>query len=691
MTGKDKYIGFTLMVLLTASICFTLYRYRYHLFSRYPAEVEQALKLAGDNRGELEKVLDHYGKQPEDGLKYKAACFLIENMPYHFWYEGKQLDDYSNIYEALMQKKDAFFVLDSFQTKFGTFSWSGLTGKYDIQEITSAYLIQNIEWAFKVWNEQPWGQSLSFDDFCNYVLPYRVNVEHPVEWRQYLYEKYNPLLDSFKNTNEATDPLHAAQAIMDFLCLEDKFFTAQADLIPLVNPLILDRHRGASCRNMADLTVYILRALGIPCGIEYFPIHGRLNAPHCWTFILDKNGKTYTSDYLDCSILPATEALHFTAKIYRETFSVNQTVKKETAGFKNSIAPFLINPRFIDVTDQYTNTFSIHIPKPEYTFHTKPSVVYLCAAQFQNWLPITWGYIEDGQISFDNIKVTYATTDTFMLRLTSHSINLIPETIKDHLEAMVLRVASMENNRLQYLTDPFIFRKNGTKEFLKPGEEKQTICVFSKFNPLSDGFVQHMSGGVFEASSDRGFNHVDTLFQIRKIPMRLFNTAWINTDKKYRYIRYRGADNTSCGISEIQIFGDLDSPALKGKVLGYILDGDEIEKHGFENAFDGDPYTSFYSPNPNGDWVGIDLGQPFEISKIVYTPRNRDNFVRTGDQYELYYLEEETWQSLGVKIAESDSLIFENAPSNTLYYLKNHTRGKDERIFHYKDNTQIFF
>ena len=25
----------------------------------------------------------------------------------------------------------------------------------------------------------------------------------------------------------------------------------------------------------------------------------------------------------------------------------------------------------------------------------------------------------------------------------------------------------------------------------------------------------------------------------------------------------------------------------------------------------------------------------------------------------------------------------------SVYYLKNHTRGKDERIFHYKDNTQI--
>ena len=40
--------------------------------------LETALIQAGDNRAELEKVLNHYAV---DSLKYKAACFLIENMP----------------------------------------------------------------------------------------------------------------------------------------------------------------------------------------------------------------------------------------------------------------------------------------------------------------------------------------------------------------------------------------------------------------------------------------------------------------------------------------------------------------------------------------------------------------------------------------------------------------------------------
>ena len=40
--------------------------------------LEQALLFAGDNRGELEKVLTHYENNPE---KLEAAKFLIRNMP----------------------------------------------------------------------------------------------------------------------------------------------------------------------------------------------------------------------------------------------------------------------------------------------------------------------------------------------------------------------------------------------------------------------------------------------------------------------------------------------------------------------------------------------------------------------------------------------------------------------------------
>ena len=53
--------------------------------------MKYALESAGPNRNELEYVLDYYKDEPE---KYKAALFLIENMPGHYSYLGDAIDDY---------------------------------------------------------------------------------------------------------------------------------------------------------------------------------------------------------------------------------------------------------------------------------------------------------------------------------------------------------------------------------------------------------------------------------------------------------------------------------------------------------------------------------------------------------------------------------------------------------------------
>lgn len=64
--------------------------------------LEYALDFAGSNRAELEKVLEHYA---DSGLKYKAACFLIENMPRYYAYEGEKLDSLREVQAGIYYKK----------------------------------------------------------------------------------------------------------------------------------------------------------------------------------------------------------------------------------------------------------------------------------------------------------------------------------------------------------------------------------------------------------------------------------------------------------------------------------------------------------------------------------------------------------------------------------------------------------
>lgn len=141
------------------------------------SSLELALRMAKNNRTELEKVLYFYQKNLADSLKYKAACFLIENMPYHSYTDGEQLEKYKKYYAWLKDShgKTPEEVVDSVKKAFGPIEQ--LDKKYDLLEVDSAYLCNNIEWAFKVWREQPWGKNISFDMFCEYLLPYRIGDE----------------------------------------------------------------------------------------------------------------------------------------------------------------------------------------------------------------------------------------------------------------------------------------------------------------------------------------------------------------------------------------------------------------------------------------------------------------------------------------------------------------------------------
>ena len=59
--------------------------------------IEEVLDFAGDNSGELKQVLSHYERQG-DGLKLKAARFLIANMEDKYAYD---IPDWGAIHDTL--------------------------------------------------------------------------------------------------------------------------------------------------------------------------------------------------------------------------------------------------------------------------------------------------------------------------------------------------------------------------------------------------------------------------------------------------------------------------------------------------------------------------------------------------------------------------------------------------------------
>lgn len=633
------------------------------LFSCSNGKIDTVLQMAGQNRCELEKVLTYY---KNDSLKYQAACFLIANMPYHFYYDGDSLERYWKYFQCFPKtRKKPEELIDSLQKADGEFHFSQLQRKQDLQEVDSAYLVQNIEWAFKVWKEQPWGKAVSFKDFCEFILPYRLGDEVLTNWRQQLYEKYNTKLDRVRSLPQSGDPLFAAQALLDTLAKDMIYFTGLFPQGPHVGPKVVE-WRSGNCKELADIVVYVFRALGIPCGTDYMVMRGDNNAAHFWNFVLDKDENTYMVEFPNLPFKPAVELWNPKGKVYRETYSMNTKMTNDMNKSLAGIYPSFRNPLFQDVTSVYAGEWSRKLALPHTMLYSRmpdDEVVYLCLSCRDEWIPVDWTHCGKDSIRFTNVEGD-----------------------------VIFRLAKWDGKDLHMCSDPFLFEKfSGNIRSFQAVAEKDTISLYFKYHLYNETFIFRMPGGVFEGSNDVDFMNHDTLFLVTDVPERLNNTIYINPKKKYRYVRYKGGKDSFCNIAEVAFFAAAsEEPALQGKVIGTPGCFEQDGSHEYTNVFDGNPYTSFNYMFPSAGWAGLDLGKPCRIEKIVYVPRNRDNFIRKGDIYELLYWDNKQWISAGYKKASSDSLLYV-VPKGSLLYLKNHTRGRDERIFEYMNGKQRFW
>ena len=195
-----------------------------------------------------------------------------------------------------------------------------------------------------------------------------------------------------------------------------------------------------------------------------------------------------------------------------------------------------------------------------------------------------------------------------------------------------------------------------------------------------------MLRGVFEGSNDADFLEKDTLYIITELPKRLLVSVGPDMSGPYRYVRYFGPKKGFCNIADMYVY-DVDGKLLTGKPIGVPGSYSGDKKHDYWSALDGNSETSFDSRTSYGAWVGLDFGEPKEIGRIVYTARNRDNHVRPGDEYELFYCDKE-WKSAGKVTASSDSILYKGIPEGTLYILDNLTRGTQIRVFSYDGGVQ---
>lgn len=69
---------------------------------------------------------------------------------------------------------------------------------YDIHVLSGKYLIDNVNQAVDIWRDSEY-KNIPFEDFCEYILPYRVTTEPITDWRAKYHNKFKWIGDSICN------------------------------------------------------------------------------------------------------------------------------------------------------------------------------------------------------------------------------------------------------------------------------------------------------------------------------------------------------------------------------------------------------------------------------------------------------------------------------------------------------------
>jgi hypothetical protein len=348
----------------------------------FSPEIETVLKQAGNNRAELEKVLKRYGKTPADSLKLRAAEFLIANMP------GKYAEYYDAPWNDVATALLRWTSSSNKQMVVDTYRLGKPVIKEDVKYITADYLINNIELAFKVWQEQPWGKHIPFDVFCEEILPYRLDVEPLENWREKALVSFADLNRSFKNDSTIT-AIEACSKVNDLL----PRFRVDKDF-PVMNYSQLMASTRGTCDAMAALAVFSMRALGIPVTLDFTQLWPNLGHGHSWNAVRDSAGRHLSFMGAESNPgVPHMGSVGTKNKVYRKTFS------KRPLPMNDKYLPQFFRDNIIDVSGEYEGFYKVNIPV-KYPPGGQAGYAYLAGKHFAQWIIVEWGVVDGDTIRY---------------------------------------------------------------------------------------------------------------------------------------------------------------------------------------------------------------------------------------------------------------------------------------------------
>ena len=617
-------------------------------------KLKSALEHAGTNRVELEKVLNHYRNDPE---KSAAARFLIENMPGKYTKINPYQDSIKQQLNIAIQNGQVIgkdlFVDAAITAKWNHYPPSS-HGISDLKHITADFLIENIDLSFLVWKKYPWNRSLSFDDFCAYILPYRIGDEGLSDWRKLFYEKYAPLLDQY----DTNDVVEACNFLIRELNREPFYYNTDFSL-PHLGGAFLFKNRVGSCREGCDIGVYAMRACGIPAAVDQYLYSPDFQSGHTWNVVRDTTGMFLPFWYINFEARrDMKDDERQKGKVYRHCYEIQPKPFAEEKK-KTSIPAQLRNQSIKDVSANYFGENEVEITVDE-------NVDYAMLGVFS---PTKWFAVDIAPVK--GHKATFRS-----------------------IEAHVLFQPLIEcDENPQPAGYPFVFDGKELRSFYPDTSCLEQVMITRKY-PLRPHVINYMNknlhGARIEGSKDRHFRHPVCLATIPDTIITNRYTVNIQNPERYQFVRLVSAKNKPIELAGLSFYEDAAGmKAIPAKIVESPRPLFPIKEFDVMNLCDQNPLTYFVSRDSSCQVV-FDFGKETPLHQLSYIPRNDENFIVSGNLYELFYQNGKAgWKSLGRQEAISDTLYY-SAPKGALLWIRNLTGGKEEQLFFYENGKQVF-
>ena len=277
------------------------------LMLKYPKDFKWALRRivsrAGDNQDAVISLLENLEKERQDtaitilfqidaeqlrNMKSKKLAGEIDklgnalaNVPKNLKFQltgillNKTGDNQPEILKTLTNVKDE-------HTTGAAFLIAHMP-EHDLQSLSSEFLLQEVELAYKSWQSSPWHEDIPEQLFLQYILPYSNFNERRDSWRGDFTERLREKAWSFKNPMDAIIWLNSD--------LNDEFkvyFHKSKRPKPDQSPYESIEAGYASCTGLSILLTDACRAIGVPARIVGIPRWTEVRGNHNWVEVWDE-------------------------------------------------------------------------------------------------------------------------------------------------------------------------------------------------------------------------------------------------------------------------------------------------------------------------------------------------------------------------------------------------------------------